>query len=180
MVNYRRSFVPGGTFFFTVTLRNRKSSLLIDKIILFKESVQTVKARHPFRIKAYVILPEHLHMIWELPTGDTNYSQRWKEIKALFSKSVHRSGFELPKTKHNEYCLWQRRFWEHTIKDSLDFENHVNYIHYNPIKHGFVDSLHDWPHSSFHHYVFRSQLSENWGSSGLKQVDGFCFGESRP
>ena len=98
MVNYRRNFVSGGRFFFTVTLRNRKSCLLIDKIHLLKDAVQKVKEKHPFQLNAYVILPEHLHMIWELPLGDSNYSDRWKKIKALFSKAVHKSGFELTKT----------------------------------------------------------------------------------
>ena len=177
MVNYRRNFITGGTFFFTVTLQNRKSRLLVEKINLLKEAVQRVKDQHPFQIKAYVILPEHLHMIWELPKGDSNYSQRWKKIKVQFSKSIQKSGFELSKTKHNEYRLWQRRFWEHTIKDMLDFENHVNYIHYNPIKHGLVKELRDWPYSSFHHYVQNGQLCENWTSSELKSIKGFFFGE---
>lgn len=116
-------------------------------------------------------------MIWELPKCDSNFSVRWKKIKALFSKSVHQSGFELSKTKHNEYRLWQRRFWEHTIKDSTDFEHHVNYIHYNPIKHGLVENLHDWPHSSFHHYVENGRICENWAGSRLTSADGTCFGE---
>lgn len=172
-MNYRRSFVPGGTFFFTVTLRNRKSSVLVDQIHLLKEAVQRVKTQHPFLIKAYVILPEHLHMIWQLPHGDSNYSQRWKKIKALFSKSIHKSAFPLSKTRHNEYCLWQRRFWEHTIKDETDFEHHVNYIHYNPIKHGLVESLHHWPHSSFHHYLRIGRLPKNWADSMFETMRGF-------
>ncbi|MGM9455214.1 REP-associated tyrosine transposase [Legionella bozemanae] len=177
MVNYRRNFVPGGTFFFTVTLQNRKSGLLIDRINLFQDAFQSVKRQHPFQIKAYVVLPEHLHMIWELPKGDANYSLRWKKIKTLFSKSVHQSGFELSKTKHHEYRLWQRRFWEHTIKDMLDFENHLHYIHYNPIKHGLVDDLHDWPHSSFHHYVRSGRIDKHWASSRLNNIDDFYFGK---
>ena len=178
MVNYRRSFVPGGTFFFTVTLKNRKSNLLVEKISLLKEAVQRVKDQHPFQIKAYVVLPEHLHMIWELPSGDSNYSLRWKKIKTLFSKSIHKAGVELSKTKHNEYRLWQRRFWEHVINDMSDLENHVNYIHYNPIKHGLVEDLRDWPYSSFHHYVQNGQIGENWASSRLGGVEATtCFGE---
>jgi putative transposase len=177
VVHYRRSFVPGGTFFFTVTLYNRKSCLLVERIELLKEAVHSVKNQYPFQMKAYVVLPEHLHMIWELPNGDSNYSLRWKKIKALFSKSINRSGFELPKTKHNEYRLWQRRFWEHAIKDMSDFENHVNYIHYNPIKHGLVNELHDWPYSSFHHYVQSGRLCEHWASSRRNSVDDFFLGE---
>ena len=177
MVNYRRSFVPGGTFFFTVTLQNRKSFLLIKKINLLKEAVRQVKEQHPFQIKAYVILPEHLHMIWELPTDDSDYSMRWKKIKTLFSKGINKSGFKLLKTKHNEFRLWQRRFWEHAIKDLDDFENHIHYIHYNPIKHNLVHNLADWPHSSFHYYVQTGQLNASWGGSTMNRVDGFCFGE---
>ena len=173
MVNYRRSFVFGGTFFFTVTLRNRKSTILVDHINLLKDAFQTIKTQHPFQTKAYVILPDHLHMIWQLPQGDSNYSQRWKKIKTLFSKSVHKSGLPLMKTKHNEFYLWQRRFWEHAIRDEKDFENHFNYIHYNPIKHGLVESLHQWPHSSFHHYLHVGKLSENWSNLVLDHVSQF-------
>ena len=177
MVNYRRNFVPGGTFFFTVTLRNRNISLLTDKVLLLKEAFQSVKKQHPFKIKAYVILPEHIHMIWELPDGDFNYSIRWKKIKTFFSKFLVDSGFKFSKTKHGEYRLWQRRFWEHTIKDMADFENHVNYIHYNPIKHGLVRSLQDWPYSSFHFFVQQGKLEKNWGRSEFKSVVDICFGE---
>jgi putative transposase len=177
VVHYRRNLVTGGTYFFTVTLQNRKSRLLVDKVNLLKEAIQQVKDQHPFQIKAYVILPEHLHMIWELPRDDSDYSQRWKKIKAQFSKSVHKSGFALSKTKHKEYNLWQRRFWEHTIKNMLDFEHHVNYIHYNPIKHGLVNNLYDWPHSSFHHYVLKGQIGKDWAGSELNAIEGFCFGE---
>jgi putative transposase len=175
MVHYRRNFAPGGTFFFTVTLRNRKSSLLVEQVHLLKDAFQKVKMLHPFRIMAYVILPDHLHMIWQLPPEDSNYSQRWKKIKTLFSKSLNKSHPSLMKTKHNEYCLWQRRFWEHTIRDETDFENHINYIHYNPIKHGLVRSLHLWPHSSFHHYVHIGRLPKNWASEILDS--GNRFGE---
>ena len=175
MVNYRRSFIPGGTFFFTVTLQNRKLRLLVEKINLLKEAVQRVKVQHPFQIKAYVILPEHLHMIWELPAGDSNYSQRWKKIKTLFSKLVRKSGFELSKTRHNEYLLWQRRFWEHVIRDDGDLSRHIDYIHFNPVKHGIVSRVCDWPYSSFHRYVARGDLSSDWGGN-IRDTVG-TFGE---
>jgi len=160
-----------------VTLRNRKSNLLIEKIDLLKLVIHKVKAEHPFQIRAYVILPEHLHMIWQLPEGDSNYSLRWEKIKTLFSKALYKTGIPLIKTKHDEYGLWQRRFWEHTIRDEMDFENHINYIHYNPIKHGLVSSLHHWPHSSFNHYVHLGQLPENWGVKMLEPVGNVGFGE---
>lgn len=149
----------------------------MDQIDLFKNSVQQVKKKHPFQIKAYVILPEHLYMIWELFIGDSNYSERWKKIKTLFSKHMYRSGVKLYKTKHHEYHLWQRRFWEHTIRDLTDLENHIHYIHYNPIKHNLVENLHDWPHSSFHHYVRNGRLSENWASLKTTDPHNICFGE---
>ncbi|HAU1150665.1 TPA: transposase [Legionella pneumophila] len=177
MVNYRRSFVPGGTFFFTVTLYNRNSTLLVDNIHLLKSSFRTVKNKHPFPMKAYVILPDHLHMIWQLPIGDADYSLRWKLIKALFSKSINKTGFQLSKTKYNEYRLWQRRFWEHTITSSDDYENHVNYIHFNPIKHGLVQNLSDWPHSSFHHYMQQGVFSENWTNPNCSYKTKQSFGE---
>ncbi|MFI4918560.1 MAG: REP-associated tyrosine transposase, partial [Legionellales bacterium] len=133
---------------------------------------------HPFLIKAYVILPEHLHIIWELPQEDSNYSLRWKKIKAHFSKAVCRTGVSVSKTKHNEYQLWQRRFWEHTIKDEKDYENHVNYIHFNPIKHRLVKNLHEWPHSSFHHYVITGKLQENWALfENSMDMTNCCYGE---
>ncbi|MFA5960273.1 MAG: transposase [Tatlockia sp.] len=177
MVHYRRSVVEGGVFFFTLTLQNRNASLLVDYIHLLTEAVQTVKKEHPFHIKAYVILPEHLHMVWALPQNDSHYSLRWKKIKTLFSKSLARSGVPLSKTRHNEYTLWQRRFWEHTIKDEQDFENHVHYIHYNPIKHGLVKDLNDWPYSSFHHYVKSGRIDKNWGKVRVDCTNSFGFGE---
>ncbi|STX28479.1 Transposase and inactivated derivatives [Legionella beliardensis] len=177
MVNYRRSTAPGGVFFFTVTLQDRKSNLLVENIHLLREAIGKVRTEQFFQIKAYVILPEHLHMIWQLPIGDSDYSQRWKKIKTLFAKSLHKSGLPLIKTKHNEFCLWQRRFWEHTIKDEADFINHVNYIHYNPIKHGLVKSLHHWPYSSFHHYVKKGIISKNWGDLIFEPSTNLGFGE---
>ena len=140
-------------------------------------AVQEVKCQKPFKMNAYVILPDHLHMIWTLPKNDSNYSDRWKKIKALFSKSLIKSGVNLSKSRHNEYHLWTRRFWEHTVRHDADYENYVNYIHYNPIKHGLVDDLKNWPYSSFHHFVRAGLIDENWGSSVIQLVDGDCFGE---
>ncbi|MFC3908901.1 transposase [Legionella dresdenensis] len=177
LVNYRRNFLPGGMFFFTATLHNRKSTLLVDKIELLKEAIHMVKTEYPFQIRAYVVLPEHMHMIWQLPPRDSNYSLRWQKIKTRFSKAVCKTEMPVFKSQHNECILWQRRFWEHTIRDEKDFENHVHYIHYNPIKHGLVSSLHQWPHSSFHHYVRFGQLPYNWSGNGVENVNAFGFGE---
>lgn len=172
MVGYRRNYISGGTYFFTLALQNRTSEILIEKIELFKEAIHTVKLEHPFNMKAYVILPDHLHTLWELPEDDFNYSVRWQKIKTRFSKAIINSGIVLNKTKHNEYDLWQRRFWEHTVRDQQDFENHVNYIHYNPIKHGLVDKLEDWPYSSFHHFVKTKKLPPNWAEKISEKTAG--------
>lgn len=177
MVNYRRNMIAGGTYFFTATLLNRRSSLLLEHISFLKNSVQEVKSRYPFQLKAYVILPDHCHMIWTLPNGDSDYSTRIKQIKASFSKQIACSGVTINKTRHNEYRLWQRRFWEHTIRDDNDLEQHINYIHYNPIKHGYVEHLKDWPYSSFHHFVQTGRLPEDWSVSTKPESSKLNFGE---
>ena len=177
MVNYRRNIITGGMFFFTVTLQNRRSSLLVTHISFLKNAVQKVKNRHPFQLNAYVILPDHFHMIWTLPNGDSDYSTRMQQIKANFSKQIARSGRTVHKTRHNEYRLWQRRFWEHTIKDNDDLEQHINYIHYNPIKHRCVEHLKDWPYSSFHHFVQNGRLPENWCDTIKLERAKLNFGE---
>jgi putative transposase len=162
MVLYRRNIVEGGTYFFTVTLRNRQSDFLILYIDLFKKNYRIVKSRHPFKTLAYVILPDHCHVIWELPPEDGNYSLRWREIKKGFSQALIKQGIKLQKNKNREYDLWQRRYWEHTIRDSKDFENHVNYIHYNLVKHKLVKKAGMWNYSSFHDYVRKEVLPLNW------------------
>src|SRR5438128_2470739 len=141
MVFYRRNFLPGGKYFFTVTLKDRKQDLLVRYFEEFKDAYDIAKMRFPFKTLAYVILPEHCHVIWQLPEDDSNYSARWLEIKKSFTKKLLNRGVRLRKNKHNEYSLWQRRYWEHTIQNDKDFEAHVYYIHYNPIKHGLVKAL---------------------------------------
>ncbi|PCI64039.1 MAG: hypothetical protein COB38_13115 [Gammaproteobacteria bacterium] len=149
MVNYRRNFIEGGTYFFTVTLFNRSLSLLTDFSGELRESFKACKIKYPFKIDAIVVLPEHLHCILTLPENDCNYSGRWKFIKSHFTRQLRALNVELKKDQHGQYNLWQRRFWEHTIRDERDFQNHINYIHYNPIKHGYVDDLNNWALSSF-------------------------------
>src|SRR5579872_2724577 len=150
MVSYRRNYCLGGCYFFTVNLRNRKSKILVEYIELLRCAMRHVQQEKHYEIKSMVVLPEHLHCIWQLPSKDANYSQRWKEIKKYFTQGVKQAGVYLEKNNKGEYNLWQRRFWEHTIRDERDFENHVNYIHYNPVKHGYVKRVKDWPYSSFH------------------------------
>jgi putative transposase len=146
VARYRRNFVPGGTFFFTVNLANRHSRLLTEKIDLLRKAIRYTRARHPFALDAIVVLPEHLHSIWTLPPGDRDYALRWRLIKTFFSRGVEPSERRSKSREaKGERGLWQRRYWEHTIRDEADFERHCDYIHYNPVKHGHVGAARDWP-----------------------------------
>ncbi len=175
MVQYRRNFQKGGTYFFTVTLRDRKSDFLIKYYAEFSAAIKQVKQNKPFNVLAYVVLPEHCHFIWRLSESDKDYSGRWREIKKAFTKKLVDCGVCLKKNHNNEYALWQRRFWEHTIVDEDGFENHVNYIHYNPVKHEVVGAVNEWPYSSFHHYVAKSVIAKDW--AGFKENELMRYGE---
>lgn len=165
MVYYRRSKVAGGTYFFTVNLRDRRSAILTNKIDLLRESFCETKLRYPFHIDAIVILPDHLHTIWSLPCDDTNYSTRWQLLKSLFTRKLNKQGVSLSRNTKGEYNIWQRRFWEHTLRDETDLKRHIDYTHFNPVKHGWVDHVKDWPYSSFHRYVENGWLDADWGTT---------------
>jgi putative transposase len=177
MVNYRRNVLPGGTFFFTVTLADRRSSLLVDYIGLLRDAFRTARRERPFTIDAIVILPEHLHAILTLPPDDADFPGRWRRIKGHFASTLLDASVELPRRPNGELALWQRRFWEHTIGDETDFARHVDYIHFNPVKHALVRRVRDWPHSSFHRYVRQGVLSEDWAGDASGDQGG--FGEPR-
>jgi putative transposase len=163
MVRYRRNLVPGGAFFFTVTLANRNSSLLVNRISALGAAFRTAQAERPFAIDAIVVLPEHLHTVISLPADDADFSGRWRRIKGLFSYRIATADPPVSHDARGEYGIWQRRFWEHTIRDDEDFARCVNYIHFNPVKHGLVTRVRDWPHSSFHRYVRQGMLDMDWG-----------------
>ena len=171
MVNYRRDRTLGGTYFFTLVLNNRKSKLLTNHIKLLGNSLRRARTNNSFTLKAIVVLPEHLHMIMELPEDEGDYSTRLRQIKTYFLQGLLSSGEPLLKNHRVEYDLWQRRFWEHRIRNETDFEAHVNYIHFNPVKHGFVKQAIDWPYSSFHRYVREGILPASWGGE-LIGIDG--------
>ena len=175
MVRYRRNFVPGGTFFFTVTLADRRSSLLVDHVGLLRAAFRHARDRKPFAIDAIVILPDHLHAILTLPPGDSDFSGRWKAIKAAFTRRIVAMGANVHRDERGEYLLWQRRFWEHTIRGDQDFERCVNYIHFNAVKHRLVSTPGQWPLSSLHRYVRTGILPHDWGGDG--RVDDTDFGE---
>lgn len=163
MSNYRRHYVQGGTWFFTVNLQNRRSDLLIRHIATLRTATQCVKRAKPFLINAWVILPEHMHCIWTLPENDTDYSGRWRDIKKTFTRALGMSG------------IWQQRFWEHTIRDENDLRRHRDYICINPLKHGYVTRVKDWPYSTFHRDVREGLYPEDWAG----EVEDFDAGERR-
>jgi putative transposase len=170
MVRYRRNFISGGTFFFTLTLVDRTSRALVNH-------VDALRAPRPFTIDAVVVLPDHLHIVMTLPEGDADYPNRWRLIKRRFTEAVMKSGTPVARHQNGEPALWQRRFWEHTIRNDRDYERHIDYVHFNPVRHGLVARVCDWPHSSFHGYVRRGLLPKDWG--GDFSQDRGSFGERR-
>ena len=146
---YRSVYVPGATCFITVNLLDRKSTLLIDHVDKLRHSFQRIRQLYHFEIIGIVILPDHFHMMISLPDGDSNYSLRLRLIKALFSTQLERKEkIALSRRKKGERGIWQRRFWEHHIRDQTDYDHHLNYIHYNPVKHAYVQNASDWPYSN--------------------------------
>lgn len=154
-MQYRRDKTPGATYFFTVVTYDRQRIFGSDETVgLLREAFRYVKRRHPFEIDAIVVLPDHIHCLWTLPAMDADYSTRWRLIKGHFSRycpSKYRKPLSSARIKKKEQAVWQRRFWEHRIRDNRDYTNHVNYIHRNPVKHGLVTTPTDWPYSSIHH-----------------------------
>ncbi|MCP4489397.1 MAG: transposase [Gammaproteobacteria bacterium] len=170
MPNYRRNRVAGGCYFFTINLLERfKNRLLVDKLDLLRESVRQVKNKHPFHIDGWVVLPEHMHCIITLPQGDDNFPKRIRLIKTVFAKTQPKNEYRsMIRQNRNERGIWQRRYWEHTIRDDIDYAVHMDYLHYNPVKHGYVSQVKDWPYSSFHYLVGRQIYPECWGGSGVE------------
>lgn len=163
MGNYRRDNTKGGTWFFTVNLADRSSRLLTENIELLRAAHRYTLRDHPFKINAMVVLPEHLHAIWTLPEGDADFSTRWRLIKTEFTRALKPNEMlSLSRMRQGERGIWQRRFWEHKIRDETDFSRHVDYIHINPVKHGYVNKVIDWPWSSFHQYVRSGLLTRDW------------------
>jgi putative transposase len=162
MVQYRRSWVAGGTFFFTVNLHDRRRTLLVEHADTLCAIVRDTQTESPFVIDAMVALPDHWRAVWTLPSGDAAYARRIQRIKARLTQHLVRAGVNLVKDPRGEYRLWQQRYWQYTIRDERDFETHVNYAHINPVKHGHVTRAIDWPHSTLHRYVKHGLLAANW------------------
>lgn len=164
MSNYRRAFVPGGCWFFTVNLLDRRQTLLVDHVALLRDAIAATRRSYPFAIDAFVVLPDHLHAIWKLPPGDSDFSIRWRLIKTRFAKVLPKlERLSAVRTARHERGIWQRRFWEHIIRDEADFARHVEYCYINPVKHGHVPRVRDWPYSSFHRDVRADLFPEDWG-----------------
>lgn len=166
MPDYRRVWVPGGTYFFTVNLLERERTLLVDHLDALRAALRLTRAARPFAVIAMVVLPDHLHGVWQLPEGDADNATRWRQIKALFSRALpageRRSA---PRVRKRERGVWQRRYWEHLVRDERDLRQHVDYVHFNPVKHGLVARVGDWPHSSFHRFVRDRLLPPDWGDA---------------
>jgi putative transposase len=180
MTNYRRNTARGGSYFFTVNLEDRRRTLLTEHIDLLRRAFRETRLRHPFAIDAIVVLPEHLHAIWTLPEGDSDYATRWRLIKSTFSRALPGGErISASRAERGERGIWQRRYWERTLRDEEDFARHCDYIHFNPVKHGHVSRVRDWPFSSFHRMVRLSTYPEDWGGEmhEVRAGDGFSFGE---
>ncbi len=177
MVMYRRVRVAGATYFFTVALADRRQRWLTDHIDDLRSAFQSVREQRPFEIDAIVVLPDHLHSLWTLPPDDTGFAARWQSIKLRFTCALQRSGVALPRFANGDLALWQRRYWEHLIRDEGDWQRHRDYIHFNPVKHGLVRRVADWPYSSFHAYGRRGELGADWG--GDAEDSSGMFGEPK-
>ncbi|MEO8171406.1 MAG: transposase [Oxalobacteraceae bacterium] len=153
-------------YFFTVNLAERRGNgLLIRHIDALRAAFRVTMQAHPFVIEAAVVLPDHLHCLWRLPLGDDDFPLRWRLIKATFSRALpHGECVSASRMRKGERGIWQRRYWEHVIRDERDLHQHLDYIHFNPVKHGYVQRASDWPHSSFHRYVARGLYPANWAA----------------
>ncbi len=173
MTDYRRLKTPGATWFFTVNLAQRRGSrLLVDQIDRLRGAIRKVKTAHPFEIDAIVVLPDHLHCLWTLPDDDGDHATRWGLIKAEFSRDLaRRERISDSRRKRGERGIWQRRFWEHLNRDDRDYQRHIDYIHWNPVKHGWTQRVADWPYSSFHAYVRRGFYPPDWDEEPVESIE---------
>jgi putative transposase len=163
MPNYRRALVLGGCWFFTVNLLERRNTLLVDRIAALRDAMEITRRRHAFVIDAIVVLPDHIHAVWTLPPGDAGFSLRWRLIKSRFAQGLpKRERLSDVRKARGERGIWQRRFWEHLIRDEADYARHVEYCYINPVKHGLVARVRDWPHSSFHRDVRAGIFPQDW------------------
>jgi len=166
MPEYRRWRQTGGWYFFTVNLHDRRRDWLIRHVGLLRQAFAIIQQKRPFELDATVILPDHLHCIWKLPPNDSDFATRWRLIKGLFTRWVGPLEPQgLQEGRKGSRSVWQQRYWEHVLRDEDDYRRHVEYIHYNPVKHGYVDRPVDWPHSSIHRFIRKGLVEADWGTS---------------
>ncbi len=188
MSNYRRTKINGGTYFFTVVTHRRQHILCNSNVRTeLRAGIRETQKTNHFSVNAWVLMPDHLHCIWTLPSNDSDIGIRWAKIKRYVSKKCgselyHDKFMTESKRKRNESTLWQRRFWEHQIRDDRDYKNHMDYIHYNPVKHNWVKSVNKWPYSTFHRYVKDGVYSKDWGGGEMmdlkSNMEGISCNES--
>ena len=174
-MQYRRAYIKGACYFFTVDAEKRHPVFRReDQVEVLRQAFRQVKPKYPFHIDAMVVLPDHLHSIWTLPEGDEDYSTRWWLIKTWFTKHCDKSMLKMPnqaRKRKQQQEIWQHRYWEHVIRDETYYQHHIDYIHYNPVKHGYLERAADWPFSSLRNYINRGIVPENWGVSGIEFPD---------
>lgn len=159
MMDYRRVWQAGGSYFFTVVTHQRQHLLTQNEYLKYlRQAFQHVRKKRPFTIDAIVILPDHLHCLWKLPPDDDDFATRWRLIKHFVSCGIN-------KNLNNKEVIWQKRYWEHCIRNESDWKNHMDYIHYNPVKHGYVTSPMEWSYSSFSNAVEKGLYNKNWGEN---------------
>jgi putative transposase len=170
-MRYRRAFIPGGSFFFTVvTAQRRPLFASADAVAVLRSAFCGVRASRPFDVDAIVVLPDHLHCIWTLPPGDADFATRWRLIKTWFTKHCDpaiRTAPNHAREAKREQGVWQHRYWEHVLRDETDVIRHVEYVHFNPVKHGLVSSAMEWPYSSFRQHVEAGIYSADWGQGAM-------------
>ncbi len=176
-MQYRRSNIKGACYFFTINLANRKTRLLVEEFEILRNVINHVKQQHPFQLDAMVIMPEHFHMMMTLPENDNAYAKRIMLIKSGFSRKIPKSEPINPSRIHKrERGIWQRRYWEHLIRDDTDYQRHIEYIHYNPVKHGHVNKPSEWQYSTLHKYIKLKIYDKDWGADPQKS-DKQQYGE---
>ncbi|MEI8362605.1 MAG: transposase [Betaproteobacteria bacterium] len=179
MTHCRRINQAGATYFFTlVTYRRRAFLCNQDVLKALRDAIDKTRAQYPFTIDAWVILPDHMHAIWTLPPDDADFANRWRLIKRYVTLACGVTLYQpnlmtASKTKHRESTLWQRRYWEHLIRDDDDYAKHMDYVHFNPVKHGLVNRVLDWPHSSFHRHARNGIYAQDWGLSATEIEENF-------
>ncbi|ABD89607.1 REP-associated tyrosine transposase [Rhodopseudomonas palustris] len=175
MPNYRRAFIPGGCWFFTVNLLERRATLLVDHVSILRDAIAHTRKAYPFQIDAFVVLPDHIHAVWTLPPSDADFSTRWRLIKTRFAKALPKQEqLSAVRQRRGERGIWQRRFWEHLIRDEADYARHIEYCYINPMKHQLVSRVQDWPYSSFHRDVQRGLIPPDWAGEATAEGE---FGE---